>query len=385
MSRRRETNLREQLTNLRSHKLKTRHSAGICFLVLLVSLTLCAQSPYEAAQPGYHYQVPRDYFDHPTYQSEWWYYTGNVTAANGHQFGFELTFFRQAVDRESAKDKPWDVRDVYLAHLALSDLDGGKFYHTERLNRHGPEIAGSSEAEQKVWNGNWQVRWNGDDQKLQALDQNFAIRLNLHPEKPPVIQGENGITQKSAGAGHASHYISLTRITTNGEIDLNGESYEVTGLSWMDHEFFTTQLDAEQIGWDWLSIQLTDHTELMLYHFRRKDGSIDPYSAGTYIDARGHSTHLRASDFTMQPSGETWQSLATKAVYPVSWKIQIPQFGIALEAKTLLPSQELTGQSKLAPSYWEGAVRLTGTRNTRLLTGAGYLELTGYGHPIALP
>jgi predicted secreted hydrolase len=344
-----------------------------------------AQSAYEAALPGYHYQFPRDYFNHPTYQTEWWYYTGNVTATNGRRFGFELTFFRQAVDRDPAKDKTWDVQDIYLAHLALSDLDGGKFYHTERLNRHGPEIAGASEAEQKVWNGNWQIRWKGEDQTLQALDQNFAIRLNLHPEKPPVIQGENGINQKSAGAGHASHYISLTRITTDGEIDLNGKSYEVTGLSWMDHEFFTTQLDAEQLGWDWLSIQLADHTELMLYHFRRKDGSIDPYSSGTYIDAQGHSTHLRAGDFTLQPSGETWKSPTTQAVYPVSWRIQIPQLGIALEAKTPLPSQELTAQSTLAPSYWEGAIRVTGTRNGQLLTGAGYLELTGYEHPIALP
>jgi predicted secreted hydrolase len=123
----------------------------------------------------------------------------------------------------------------------------------------------------------------------------------------------------------------------------------------------------------------------MLYHFRRKDGSIDPYSSGTYIDAQGHSTHLRAGDFTLQPSGETWKSPTTQAVYPVSWRIQIPQLGIALEAKTPLPSQELTAQSTLAPSYWEGAIRVTGTRNGQLLTGAGYLELTGYEHPIALP
>jgi predicted secreted hydrolase len=187
---------------------------------LLFAMASSAQTPYQTAVPGYRYQFPRDYFNHPDYQTEWWYYTGNVSSENGHQFGFELTFFRQAIDRDATKDKTWDVHDVYLAHLALSDLDGGKFYHTERLNRSGPGMAGVSEAEQRVWNGNWQGKWHGEDQELQAMDADFALRLSLHPEKPPVIQGEDGVSQKAEGAGHASHYFSLTRIATKGEIPL---------------------------------------------------------------------------------------------------------------------------------------------------------------------
>jgi predicted secreted hydrolase len=354
-----------------------------------------AASAFETALPGYRYEFPRDYFNHEGYQTEWWYYTGNVTAKDGHRFGFELTFFRQGVERDPAKDKTWDVQDIYLAHLALSDLDGGKFYHTERLNRRGPEIAGASQSLQRVWNGNWKVQWSGDDEQLQAIDAAFALQLNLHPEKPPVIQGENGVSQKAAGSGHASHYISLTRLATTGEINLHGNKYEVTGLTWMDHEFFTTQLDAAQLGWDWLSIQLADRTELMLYHFRRKDGAIDPFSSGTYIDAQGKATHLRSTDFTLEPSGETWRSPETAAVYPIAWKIAIPQLALTLEAQTPLPSQELTGQSKLAPSYWEGAITLTGSRgagssgagvrSAEQISGVGYLELTGYDHPVQLP
>jgi predicted secreted hydrolase len=344
-----------------------------------------AQTPYQTAVPGYRYQFPRDYFNHPDYQTEWWYYTGNVSSENGHQFGFELTFFRQAIDRDATKDKTWDVHDVYLAHLALSDLDGGKFYHTERLNRSGPGMAGVSEAEQRVWNGNWQGKWHGEDQELQAMDADFALRLSLHPEKPPVIQGEDGVSQKAEGAGHASHYFSLTRIATKGEIRLNGTPYEVSGLTWMDHEFFTTQLDAEQVGWDWVSIQLADRTELMLYHFRRKNGGVDPFSSGTYIDAAGNTTHLRAGDFVLEPIGETWTSPSTKAVYPIHWRIQIAKLEIFLEARTPLAAQELAGQSKLAPSYWEGAIRLTGSRNSQALTGVGYLELTGYDAAMTLP
>jgi predicted secreted hydrolase len=359
--------------------------ATVCWVFFLWPAILVAQSPYETAQPGYQYQFPRDHFDHPAYQTEWWYYTGNVVDANGHRFGFELTFFRQATNRDKEKSKTWDVQDLYLAHLGLSDLDGGKFYRTERLNRRGPEIAGASEAQQKVWNGNWQVKWNKEDQELQAIDKDFALRLNLRSEKPPVIQGENGVSQKSAGEGHASHYISLTRLNTTGVITLNGKPYQVSGLTWMDHEFFTAQLDSAQTGWDWLAIQLTDHTELMLYHFRREDGTVDPFSSGTYIDAVGKTTHLTAKDFSLEPSGATWQSTITKTTYPISWKIEIPRLAISLEAKTPLAAQELTTESNLAPSYWEGAITLTGTRNAQQVSGVGYLELTGYDHAIQIP
>jgi predicted secreted hydrolase len=361
---------------------------GAYLTCLLLLITLHAQtpapSPFETAAPGYPYAFPHDHFNHENYQTEWWYYTGNIVDANGHHFGFELTFFRQATSREKEKTKTWDMQDLYLAHLALSDLDGGKFYHTERLNRKGPQLAGASEAEQKVWNGNWQVRWNKDDQQLQAIDTTFTLNLHLHPEKPPVIQGENGISQKSAGAGHASHYISLTRLGTNGEITVNGKEFQVAGLSWMDHEFFTTQLGSNEAGWDWLAMQLNDGTELMLYHFRRKDGSPDAFSSGTYVDGAGKTTHLRASDFTLEPAGDRWNSPETGAVYPTSWKIQVPQLAISLQAKTRLPSQELTTQGKLAPSYWEGAITLTGNRNSQPISGVGYLELTGYEGSITI-
>jgi predicted secreted hydrolase len=363
-------------------------ATGAYLTCLLLLSTLHAQTsvqaPFESATPGYHYAFPRDHFNHEKYQTEWWYYTGNVVDASGHHFGFELTFFRQADRRGTEKTKTWDMPDLYLAHLALSDIDGGRFYHTERLNRKGPHIAGASEAEQKVWNGNWQVQWNKDDQQLKAIDNTFTLNLNLHPEKPPVIQGENGVSQKSAGAGHASHYISLTRLNTSGKIQLQGKTFEVSGLTWMDHEFFTAQMDSSKQGWDWLAIQLNDGTELMLYHFRRKDGSLDAFSSGTYVDGAGKTTHLRANDFTLQPGGDEWKSPETGAVYPTSWKIQIPQLAVSLEAKTRLPSQELTTQSKLAPSYWEGAITLTGNRSSHLVSGVGYLELTGYEGSITI-
>jgi predicted secreted hydrolase len=356
-------------------------------LACLAAALLFLQSStpqYREAFPGYRYEFPRDHFDHPEFQTEWWYYTGNLKSVDGHRFGFELTFFRQALSRDPAKNGMWDVKDIYLAHLALSDLDGKKFYHAERTNRSGPGIAAVSDTLRKIWNGNWQVRWRGEEQELTAIDERFQLHLTLHSEKPPVIHGENGVSQKAKGPGRASHYISLTRLATSGVIDTAGKRFAVSGSSWMDHEFFTHQLDPGQIGWDWLSLQLADNTELMLFDIRLKDGSIDSYSSGTYVDADGKTTHLRSEDFTLQPTGETWTSPATKAKYPIHWKVAVPKLNIELDVTTPLESQELAGESKFVPNYWEGAIVAVGRRGPQALNGVGYLEMTGYDRAVQL-
>jgi len=353
--------------------------------VLLFAALSSAFGQYRTAMPGYRYEFPRDHFNHEEFQTEWWYVTGNLATAGGRHFGFELTFFRRGADRDASKTTAWDIQDLYLAHLALSDLDGGNFYHTERTNRAGPGLAGIDVSQERIWNGNWEVRWTRDDEMaLHAADERFSLKFVLHPEKPPVIHGENGLSQKSAGAGHASHYISFTRLETSGVIELNGESIAVTGISWMDHEFFTHQLEPEQIGWNWLSVQLSDNTELMLYQFRRKDGSVDPFSAGTYVDAHGRSQHLTASDFQLTPAGERWTSPATSANYPVAWAVDIPRLALRLEATTRLKSQELAGGSSLSPNYWEGAIAIRDLRTGGNLSGVGYLEMTGYDRPVEM-
>src|SRR5579859_7403945 len=357
-----------------------RSKLGCTGVVIFFAVVTSAQ--YRDALPGYRYQFPRDHFNHPDFQTEWWYYTGNVKSAAGRRFGFELTFFRQVIDRRSPDTGPWDVRDLYLANLALSDLDGRTFLHAERTNRAGPGIAGANIAEDRIWNGNWEVRWQGAEQVLQATDERFALRLTMQSAKPPVIQGQNGVSQKGKSRGRASHYISLTRLDIKGAVQLAGTTFEVTGTAWMDHEFFTHQLDDYQVGWDWMSVQLQDNTELMLFHIRRKDGSIDPYSAGTFVDNQGHARHLTSADFQLEPAGEIWSSPATHAAYPIRWNIRVPSLGLTLSASTLLPSQELASTSRLAPSYWEGAIFLSGTRNSAPLSGSGYLEMTGYDHPV---
>ena len=356
-------------------------------VLLLAAACLWAQiagAQYQTALPGYHYEFPRDHFNHPDFQTEWWYYTGNLAGSDGHRFGFELTFFRQAVDRDPAKSSTWDIHDLYLAHLAVSDLGSRQFYHAERTNRSGPGLAGISETQKKIWNGNWEAQWQRNDLILKAYDDQFSFSLLLHPEKPPVIHGQNGVSQKASGPGHASHYISLTRLDTTGSVLVGGKTHQVNGTAWMDHEFFTHQLEAQQVGWDWLSLQLNDNTELMLFHIRRKDGSIDPFSAGTYVDSSDRSMHLQASDVSLMPFGETWTSSITSAKYPIRWRVEVPKLGLSLEVSTPLKSQELSGHTKFAPSYWEGAITVEGHRGTSEIKAVGYLEMTGYDHPVEI-
>ncbi len=345
-------------------------------LLALAGMLGAAADPYRLALPGYKYDFPRDNFSHPEYQTEWWYYTGNLHASDGRKFGFELTFFRQGVRREARVASVWDVQDVWLAHLALSDIDGGRFYHNERLNRSGAGLAGADPAQARVWNGNWQVRWIGDGEHLQAIGDGFEFDLTARSEKPAVIHGVDGVSQKSEGAGKASHYFSETRLRTSGAVAFDGRKYMVDGLAWMDHEFFTHQLAGNQSGWDWFSLQFDDGSELMLYRLRLKDGSPDPYSSGTYVDAHGKTTHLKRDEFALTP-GKLW----TK--YPIAWRIGVPSLSLDVSLGTRLPQQELTGTNRASPSYWEGAIEVHGSKQGHAVKGVGYLEMTGYAGPVS--
>jgi predicted secreted hydrolase len=352
-------------------------STGILACVGFLCLCFAQPQPqYRRALPGYRFQFPRDHFDHPAFRTEWWYYTGNVRARDGHRYGFELVFFRQGQRRgPSDNSSTWRVDDLYLAHLALTDIDAGRFRSWQRLNRAGPGIAGASFEQRRVWNGNWQARWEpgSDSQTLSAVAEGLTLNLRLTPRKPPVINGENGVSRKGPGAGNASYYVSFTRLAAEGT--LNGGA--ISGAAWMDHEWFTYQLEPYQRGWDWFSVQLDNGTELMLFQFRDTNGAIDPYSAGTYVAADGRATHLGRSDFHLQPL-EYWKSPKTGARYPIRWRIAVPSLNLKLDCAAAVPGQELVAEGA-GPTYWEGAVRYSGSA-----TGAGYLEMTGYDKPMRL-
>jgi predicted secreted hydrolase len=348
-------------------------------LIAGLLLPLAAAPGYRQATPGYHFRFPRDHFSHPDFQTEWWYYTGNLRAADGHRYGFELVFFRQGADsaaREQAARNPsaWHVEDFYLAHIALTDIDARRFRYLKRMNRAGPGLAGIDLEAGRIWNGNWQSQWNAatSQQMLSATAEGIRFRLRLSPAKTPVIHGENGISRKAAEEGRASYYVSFTRLEVDGM--LNGA--HVTGTAWMDHEWFTNLLAPNERGWDWFSAQLDDGTEVMLFQVRRTDGG-PPFSAGTYVARDGQSHYLSAADFRLETL-ESWTSTKTRAAYPIRWRIVIPKLNLSLECSATVRDQEL-GEGKDGNSYWEGAVTYSGSK-----LGVGFLEMTGYASPVKM-
>jgi predicted secreted hydrolase len=379
---------------------------GLCVLVALLILA-CRERPsppraslsvasvlHAADDRGYAralapraFHFPADLGAHPEFRTEWWYYTGNVATAAGRRFGFQLTFFRSALAPPAAdgpaRASAWATRQAWLAHFTVSDVAGGKFHSFERWSRGAVGLAGAGQPPFRVWVKDWQAEAVGGPtiggtppMHLVAstpADNDSAIDLILQPGKPPVLQGDHGLSRKGAGVGNASYYYSLTRMPTAGTVSLGGQRFAVSGAAWMDREWSTSSLSADEVGWDWFALQLADGSDLMLYHLRRGDGSADPASSGTAIGPGGETRPLALPDFQIASAG-TWQSPRGGARYPARWHVRVPGEGLDLEVRPRLADQELD----TAIRYWEGTVEVTGTRRGRPISGEGYVELTGY-------
>jgi predicted secreted hydrolase len=320
---------------------------------------------------------PADYGPHPDFQTEWWYYTGNLDAPTGQHFGYQLTFFRRALqppaDRQQ-RSSDWATNQVYMAHFALTDVAGGRYQAFERLQRGAAGLAGAQAEPFQVWLEDWSVEETAPHvYLLHAAQGDLQLDLTLADPKGPILQGDQGYSQKGPQPGQASYYYSLTDLVSDGTVQVGKDSYTLHGLSWMDHEFSTSALASDQVGWDWFSIQLNDGNQLMVFQIRKADGSIDPYSSGTWISKDGETRHLTRAEFDIQPLA-SWKSPHSGATYPAGWSVKVPQLGLSLKIEPWLADQELN----VSYSYWEGAVRIQGQRQGQPVGGNGYVELTGY-------
>ncbi|MFM8231389.1 MAG: lipocalin-like domain-containing protein, partial [Chthoniobacterales bacterium] len=209
---------------------------------------------WRLALPGWRFEFPRDHHAHPDFKTEWWYLTGNLEAKDGRKFGYHLTFFRQGIRRGEKAQTRFAVDDIKLAHFAITDIDGKKFRHAQKVSRGSFGEAGFSDGERIAWIDDWQLRLLGEGKfRIEAKEKDFALALDLQERKPAVIHGEGGVSQKAAGEGRASHYYSFTRLQTTGTVTLAGEEIAVRGWSWFDQEWASNQLTEEQTGWDWFS------------------------------------------------------------------------------------------------------------------------------------
>ena len=319
---------------------------------------------------------PEDHGPHPGFKTEWWYFTGHLESRAGARFGYQLTFFRQALTPEMApRTSSWATRHLYLAHFALSDVDGGEFRAFERFSRGAAGLAGAGGKAFRVWLEDWSVESTGERDfpvRLRAGDGDLALDLILETRKPPVLHGERGLSRKGDAPGDASYYYSLTRLAARGHLTLGGREVPVAGSSWLDREWSTSVLGDDQVGWDWFSLQLDDGRELMVFQLRLEAGGVDPVSHGTLVAADGRARPLALEDFRLETAG-TWRS-PRGATYPARWRLAVPSAALELELEPLLADQELD----LSFRYWEGAVAARGAAGGEPVTGRGYVELVGY-------
>lgn len=323
------------------------------------------------------FRFPQDHGSHPGFRTEWWYYTGNLEAADGRHFGFELTFFRLALTATPVRSgSAWAAEQAWMAHFAITDTARDEFHAEERFARGALGLAGAQTDRVRVWVEGWEALFGGPDGaeiRLRAAASEASLDLLLRAAKPPVTHGVDGLDAKGPEPGNASYYYSFSRLDAEGTVAVGGETVAVRGLAWMDREWGTSALSPGVVGWDWFALQLDDGRDLMWYRLRSVDGTTNPFSGGSLIDAAGVREPLGAADAALAALG-TWRSASTGVTYPVRWRLTVPRAGLELEVEPVLESQEMA----LSVRYWEGAVRVTGTAGGRPISGRGYLELAGY-------
>jgi predicted secreted hydrolase len=338
------------------------------------------------ASPGFHYVFPRDHGTHDQFRIEWWYFTGHVFSQDQKRFGYELTFFRRGMDelRHQKSLSQWAIRHLYLAHFAISEEETKQFHVAEKLSRAGLGKAGAEEGGLHVWIDHWRAKAENPEHQgihLQAENEHMELDLHLSLLKNPVVHGEQGISRKGALPNQTSHYYSLTRLKTQGTIRLDQRSYEVEGVSWMDHEFGSGELGKDQVGWDWFSLQLHSNVEIMIYQLRQTDGSPDPASSGTVVFPNGQTRHLSLEDIQLSIL-DHWESPVSQARYPSQWRLRIPFLGLEVDITPIFPNQELVTRESTRVTYWEGAVDVEGMAEGKHTQGVGYVEMTGYATPL---
>jgi predicted secreted hydrolase len=345
------------------------------------ALSVPDPSGYARAIEPWDFQFPRDHGPHPDFRTEWWYYTGNLDGPDGEEFGFQLTFFRSALTpTEAERASTLASNQVFMAHFAISDDQAARHYSFDRYSRGAAGLAGATgEPAFSVWLEDWRAEEiEPHVVRLQATalheDGPVALDLILRESRPVVFHGFDGLHQKGPEEGNASYYYSLVGLDTSGSVTTPAGSWPVTGLSWMDHEFGTSALSEDALGWDWFSLQMDNGAAIMLYGFRTASGNPVDLIKATVAWPDGRQERLGAEDFTITPTGE-WTSPITAITYPVAWEVSIPGMDTTLAVETIFDDQEMDVQFV----YYEGAIHAEGTMLGESTRGRGYVELTGYG------
>lgn len=336
-------------------------------------------SGYPKATQPRDFEFPADHGPHPEYKHEWWYVTGQLETDDGRRFGFQFTIFREAVAPQPPDSRSrWATNQLYLGHAAVTDVEGERHLSAERYARGALGLAGARAEPLRVWLEDWALAGEaGADGELRARivarSEDFGLELTLNNTRPPVAHGDRGLSRKGA-EGNASYYYSYTRLGARGSIQVGDTSFDAAGNAWLDHEWSSSALQADQSGWDWLSLQLSNGADLMVFRLRHRGDPGQDFYNGTYVAPSDAVTNLDDGQIRIEPQ-DYWSSERTGARYPVHWQVSIPRLALELTIDPWLENQEFVHSFR----YWEGAVRAEGRYRDEAVIGNGYLEMTGYG------
>jgi predicted secreted hydrolase len=350
----------------------------------LPALPQVAPTGFARAEAARELSFPAAHGSHPEFSTEWWYLTGSLTTADGDLYGFQATWFRNAlVPEPEPRASSLAARDVILFHGGLIDVEREAFFFDSGASRAVSSWAGAESGRLEVWLFDNRLSTTAETWIARLGVEDWRLELELSPTREPLLHGDPpGLSRKGPERGQASYYYSQSRIEARGNLRRgpDDEPVEVEGRAWFDHEFFSRQLAENQVGWDWFSVALDDGTDLMLFELRQRDGGRAPTSAGTLRLADGTQRHLTASDFEIEVTS-TWTSPAARPQdddYPSSWTITVPSVGIRLVVEPMAEDQEHREEAPGAMAYWEGLSRFRGRRGNRPVEGLGYVELVGY-------
>ncbi|MEO8627382.1 MAG: carotenoid 1,2-hydratase [Betaproteobacteria bacterium] len=320
---------------------------------------------------------PRDLGSHPAFRTEWWYITGWWKDQLGQDYGLQITFFRSRPAVQEDNPSALAPRQLIFAHSAISDPKAGVLRHDQRAGRAGLGLAGAAETTTHVWIEDWSLARTVAGYVCRIPARDYAMDLQFEPSQPLLLEGVRGFSRKGPGRSQASHYYSEPHLVVSGTIAMADGLRHVTGTAWLDHEWSSQYLAAAARGWDWIGINFHDGGALMAFRIRGKRGE-DYWAGGTYRDTSGRVTTYTPGQIRFSPV-RRWTSPRTQIDYPVAMHVHAGD--MALELEPLMDDQELDSRGSTNAIYWEGAVRV---RRGGIVAGLGYLELTGYGSPLAL-
>jgi predicted secreted hydrolase len=345
---------------------------------LLLALPLLALAPSAFALPPRLLQFPRDHGAHPDLRTEWWYITGQAESA-GRAFGFQVTFFRTRVDATQGMTSAFAARQLIFAHAALTDVQGGRLRHDQRIAREGFGIASAAQGDAAIRLRDWSLqREAGGAWQTRVAADDFTLDLRCAPTQPLLLQGRQGLSRKGPDEAQASYYYSEPQLAVSGTLSLQGHAFPVQGKAWLDHEWSEELLHPQAVGWDWIGMNLDDGSALTAFRLRRKDGTT-VWDGGSFRSAQAglHSFSPGEVQFSAQ---RVWKSPLSQASYPVEWTVRTP--AEVYTVKAVLDNQELDSRASTGAIYWEGLSDLFDSKGRKV--GRGYLEMTGYAQALRL-